>query len=50
MSRRFAITAAIAVLSAASLVLSACGGGGDNVTEPKPRPPVDCTKTPEQCK
>lgn len=50
MSSRFAITAAIAVLSAASLVLSACGGGGDNVTEPQPRPPVDCKEKPEACK
>jgi len=34
----------------AAFFLSACGGGGCNPCEPEPRPQVDCTKNPEQCK
>lgn len=48
--KRTLMTLLTAIGAAASLVLAACGGGGDNVVEPQPKPPVDCNKTPEQCK
>lgn len=45
-------TVLVAVAAAATLVLSACGGGCLNCKDeqPEPRPPVDCAKTPEACK
>lgn len=39
-----------AVVGALTLVLSACGGGGDNMGPDQPTPTVDCKAKPEQCK
>lgn len=49
MKRTF-VTLLAALASSACLVLTACGGGGDNQTEPQPRPPADCKDKPEACK
>lgn len=40
------------IAAALAALLTACGGGCLNCKdeEPEPRPGVDCTKTPEQCK
>lgn len=50
--KRVLITLLAALIGSAGLVLTACGGGGDNITEPQPqpRPPVDCKEKPEACK
>lgn len=47
--RRTVGTALAAIVSAAGLVLAACGGGGSD-EEPQPRPGVDCKAHPEACK
>lgn len=49
--KRAIFTALIALIAGASLVLSACGGGGCNPCEPDvPTPRVDCQAKPEACK
>lgn len=40
----------LATAGLAALFTSSCGGGGSQDEEPQPRPPLDCAKTPEQCK
>lgn len=46
---RVLLTVVVAFVGAAGLALASCGGGG-SAEEPQPRPPMDCAKTPEQCK
>ena len=50
MRRLYAMTALIALLAAATLVLASCGGGGDIGEQPAPHPPASCHDTPEACK
>lgn len=46
---RTAITAAVALLAAASLVLAGCGGGGTD-EDLRPAPVARCQANPNACK
>lgn len=49
---RFSLCLIVTCFLLVVLFLSGCGGGCLHCKdeEPEPRPPVDCTKNPEQCK
>lgn len=47
--KRLLLPILAAVIGVASLVLSACGGGGSDAPE-QDTPRVDCQAKPEQCK